>query len=96
MRIKSGFLSALVVLTFVFSALAIAPEIKDDADQAALAIAQKIGSKGGNTEGLLKRLAKADLGKVKLEIVKAEYGAAMKVIATGGLAPLFAEGTLVI
>jgi type III pantothenate kinase len=28
--------------------------------------------------------------------IKAEYGAAMKVIATGGLAPLFAEGTLVI
>ncbi len=28
--------------------------------------------------------------------IKAEYGAPMKVIATGGLAPLFAEGTLVI
>ena len=28
--------------------------------------------------------------------IKAEYGAAMKVIGTGGLAPLFAEGTLVI
>ncbi len=28
--------------------------------------------------------------------IKAEYGAAMQVIATGGLAPLFAEGTLVI
>lgn len=51
------------------------PEIKDDAGQAALAIAQKLGSKGGNTEGLRKRLAKADLGKVKLEIIKAEYGA---------------------
>jgi type III pantothenate kinase len=28
--------------------------------------------------------------------IKAEYGGPMKVIATGGLAPLFAEGTLVI
>jgi type III pantothenate kinase len=28
--------------------------------------------------------------------IQAEYGAPMKVIATGGLAPLFAEGTLVI
>jgi type III pantothenate kinase len=28
--------------------------------------------------------------------IKAEYGAEMKVIGTGGLAPLFAEGTLVI
>ncbi len=28
--------------------------------------------------------------------VKAEYGAPLKVVATGGLAPLFAEGTLVI
>ncbi|HEX4261527.1 MAG TPA: type III pantothenate kinase [Acetobacteraceae bacterium] len=28
--------------------------------------------------------------------IRAEYGAPMKVIATGGLAPLFAEGTLVI
>ena len=28
--------------------------------------------------------------------IKAEYGAPLKVIATGGLAPLFAEGTLVI
>jgi type III pantothenate kinase len=28
--------------------------------------------------------------------IKGEFGAAMKVIATGGLAPLFSEGTLVI
>ena len=28
--------------------------------------------------------------------IKAEYGAPLKVVATGGLAPLFAEGTLVI
>ena len=28
--------------------------------------------------------------------IKAEFGGAMKVIATGGLAPLFAEGTLMI
>ena len=28
--------------------------------------------------------------------IQSEYGAAMKVVATGGLAPLFAEGTLVI
>jgi len=28
--------------------------------------------------------------------IKAEYGGPMKVVATGGLAPLFAEGTLLI
>ena len=28
--------------------------------------------------------------------IKAEYGGPMKVVATGGLAPLFAEGTMVI
>ena len=28
--------------------------------------------------------------------IKAEFGAPMKVIATGGLAPLFSEGTLLI
>jgi type III pantothenate kinase len=31
-----------------------------------------------------------------VERIKAEYGAPMKVLGTGGLAPLFAEGTLVI
>lgn len=48
------------------------PEIKDDATQAALAIAQKLGDKSGE---VLELLNKGGLGKVKLEIVKAEYGA---------------------
>lgn len=51
------------------------PELKNDATQAALAIAQKLGSK---VEGLAQILAQADLGKVKIEIVKAEYGAGDK------------------
>jgi HEAT repeat protein len=47
------------------------PGLKDDATQATLAIAQKLGGKGLDVSELV---AKAGLGKVKLEIVKAEYG----------------------
>jgi hypothetical protein len=46
--------------------------LKDDATQATLAIAQKLGGKGAEIGELL---SKAGLGKVKVEIVKAEYGA---------------------
>lgn len=48
------------------------PELKDDAAQAALVIAQKIGTQSPEARELL---SKIELGKVKLEIVKAEYGA---------------------
>lgn len=48
------------------------PELKDDATAAVLAISQKLSGKGGEVKELL---AKVDFGKVKLEIVKAEYGA---------------------
>jgi hypothetical protein len=48
------------------------PEVKEDATGAALFIAQKIGAKGDDVKALL---AQAGLQKVKLEIVKAEYGA---------------------
>jgi hypothetical protein len=47
------------------------PGIKEDATQSTLIIAQKMASKGANVSDLL---AKAGLQKVKLEIVKAEYG----------------------
>ena len=47
------------------------PEIKDEATQATLVIAQKLGSKGVDVKELL---AGAGLDKVKLEIIKAEYG----------------------
>ena len=46
-------------------------ELKDDATQATLVIAQKLGGKGVDVKDLL---ANAGLDKVKLEIVKAEYG----------------------
>lgn len=46
------------------------PELKDAATEATLVIAQKV--KGGNVSQLL---SQAGLGSVKLEIVKAEYGA---------------------
>jgi hypothetical protein len=46
------------------------PDLKDDATEAALFIAQKIGNRANVGE----LLAKAGLEKVKLEIVKAEYG----------------------
>lgn len=48
------------------------PQLKDDASQASLAIAAKLGGKGAE---VLEALSKAGLSKVKLEIVKAEYGA---------------------
>ena len=47
------------------------PEIKDEATQATLVIAQKLGSKGVDVKELL---SGAGLDKVKLEIIKAEYG----------------------
>ncbi len=46
-------------------------ELKDDATQATLVIAQKLGAKGVDVKELL---TGAGLDKVKLEIVKAEYG----------------------
>ena len=46
------------------------PDLKDDATQAMLAIAQKV--KGPEVAEIL---GKSGLGKVKLEIIKAEYGA---------------------
>jgi hypothetical protein len=48
------------------------PELKEDANQAILVIAQKLAAKGTDVS---EQLAKAGLEKVKLEIVKAEYGA---------------------
>ncbi len=47
-------------------------EIKDRALQATLVIAQKLAARGADVSRHLKR---ADIAKVKLEIVKAEYGA---------------------
>ena len=46
-------------------------ELKDDATQATLLIAQKLGGKGVDVKDLL---ANAGIDKMKLEIVKAEYG----------------------
>ena len=48
------------------------PELKAEATQATLLIAQKLGGKGDEVRELL---SKAGFEKVKLEIVKAEYGA---------------------
>lgn len=48
------------------------PELKSDATAAVLAIAQKLGGKQAEVADAL---TKAGLSKVKLEIVKAEYGA---------------------
>jgi HEAT repeat protein len=48
------------------------PALKDDATAAALVIAQKVGGKGVDISQLLSGVG---LDKVKLEIVKAEYGA---------------------
>jgi len=47
------------------------PDLKDDAAQATLVIAQKLGGKGAEVGQIL---SQAGLEKVKLEIVKAEYG----------------------
>jgi len=49
------------------------PELKEEATQVAIAIVQKLGNKA--TAEVPEILAKAGLEKVKLEIVKAEYGA---------------------
>lgn len=51
-------------------------ELKEEATQVTLIIAQKLGGKGGDVRELLSKagLDKASLDKVKLEIVKAEYG----------------------
>jgi HEAT repeat protein len=51
------------------------PALKDRATPIALIIAEKVGGKGGNVEKLL---AGIGLDKVKLEIVKAQYGASTK------------------
>jgi hypothetical protein len=48
------------------------PVLKADATAAALVIAQKVGGKGADVSKLLSGVG---LDKVKLEIVKAEYGA---------------------
>lgn len=48
------------------------PELKGDAMQVALAIVQKMGGKGADAQELLSKIG---LDPVKLEIVKAEYGA---------------------
>ncbi len=47
------------------------PALKEEATQATLIIAQKVGGKGVDVSKLL---AQAGLEKVKLEIIKAEYG----------------------
>jgi hypothetical protein len=48
------------------------PELRAEATQAALAIAQKLGGQGKRLRELLSR---ANLEQIKLEIVKAQYGA---------------------
>ncbi len=47
-------------------------ELKEDATQTTLLVAQKLGAKGINVS---EQLSKAGFEKVKIEIVKAEYGA---------------------
>ena len=58
-------------LQMAITALAI-PELKNDANATILVIAQK---STGKDAGITELLTKAGYGKVKLEIVKAEYGA---------------------
>jgi len=48
------------------------PELKDEATAVVMAIAQKVGGKAAEVQDLLSKIG---LEKVKLEIVKAEYGA---------------------
>ncbi len=48
------------------------PDLKEEATEATLIIAQKLGGKGVDVKELL---TKAGIDKVKLEIIKAEYGA---------------------
>ncbi len=52
-----------------------APELKEDATRAVLVILQKLGPKAGDPRKLL---AKVDLEPVKVEIIKAQYGAGAK------------------
>lgn len=59
------------------------PELKDDATQATLVIAQKLGGKA--TAEAKDLLAKVGLDKVKLEIIKAEYGAGANLKDVTGL-----------
>ena len=47
------------------------PELKEDATQTTLLVAQKLGAKGINVS---EQLSKAGFEKVKVEIIKAEYG----------------------
>ena len=47
------------------------PELKDEGTQSVVAIAQKLGTKGPEVAELLNQ---SGIGRVKLEIVKAEYG----------------------
>ncbi len=69
------------------------PELKDEGTQVVMAITQKLGTKGPEVAELL---AKGGLGKVKLEIVKAEYGAgATQKDVTGVLQKQAAEVQLV-
>jgi hypothetical protein len=51
------------------------PALKEDATRATLVIIQKLGSKSGDVRELL---AKVGLDPVKVEIIKAEYGAGTK------------------
>src|SRR5256885_11157979 len=48
---------------------------RSDATQVALFIAQKLSGKPADADAVRDLLSKVDLHKVKLEIVKAEYGA---------------------
>ncbi|MBS0203601.1 MAG: HEAT repeat domain-containing protein [Planctomycetes bacterium] len=47
------------------------PELKDEGTQSVVAIAQKLGTKGPEVAELL---SQSGIGRVKLEIIKAEYG----------------------
>jgi HEAT repeat protein len=58
-------------LTLAIKAMKV-PDLKEDATQATLVIAQKLGSSGVDLTGIL---SQAGFERVKVEIVKAEYGA---------------------
>jgi len=58
-------------LTLAIKAMKV-PELKEDASQAALVVAQKLGSSGVDLTNVL---SQAGFERVKVEIVKAEYGA---------------------
>jgi HEAT repeat protein len=63
---------SLETLKLAFQIMQEIPQLKDDGTQAVFAIAAKVNDKTGEVAAML---AKGDFGKVKLEIVKAEYGA---------------------